>query len=443
MNNIQKQSYIINRKKYINLSYLHIGGNNKSTRFTCHPDNKYNDICKEDKKGKYKSKNSCLNDCETQFINNHLIKANIKRETTQFYLFIKNIIKNEKMDVYVKGGNVIGLYILKMIYNKYKNNDYIFKKVFRKFLKLNLLKDWDFVAYTKKDKKGICSEINKSYRKKLDKVANKYGLVSRAGTFILYQTYKPILIEDKAFFEIAVLDSVCFSKMELPMTTMKVKIRLNNLKYIYMLSKLFLSHTLNNEDFDFDILKKIISRINVIVHPHKDGLYIPKNKFDKGGLSSNLISFINKFTKGDKSLSQFLITHLQDPYRMLYRLPEKNIIKTNKIRKFIKREVTKHRQSWLIQTDKIVKTIKEFTKKLGNKLLDIYIKGSIDDVSKFMNGVKFNRTKIEYKNFSDNSIKLLNNILKQLIDKMKKDKIKPEVRDKNDIITFINFFITV
>jgi hypothetical protein len=401
----------------------------------------YNNICKVDKKGIYKSKKSCINECETKYINRHLIKSNIKGESIIFYLFIKEIIKKEKMDVYIKGGNVLGLYILKMIYNKHKNNVILFKKIFNKFLKLNLMKDWDFAAYTKKNNKGNCTEITAEYRDKLNKIAKKYKLVPRAKTFILYQTHKPLLIDDKAFFEISILDSNCFSLMELPMTTMKIKININNLKYIYMLSKSFLSHTVNNEVFDFDILKKILSKLNVIVHPHKNGLYNPKNKFDTGNLTPELISFINKFTRGDKSLSQFLITHLQDPYRLLYRLPEKNIPKTNKISNFIKSEITKAKQSWLIQPSKIIKIVETFTQKLGNKLLHIYNNGSIYDVNTFMKGVKFtNRQLFDHKNYSADVIQLLNNILKQIIDKMNKDKIIAKTDNISDIITFINFF---
>ena len=80
---------------------------------------------------------------------------------------------------------------------------------------------------------------------------------------------------------------------------------------------------------------------------------------------------------------------------------------------------------------------------MGEKLLDIYNKGSIYDVSNFMKGVKFDRTRIEYKHYSNNSIKIINFMLKQLMDKMKIDKITAHSKDKNDIITFINFLKTV
>jgi hypothetical protein len=176
------EKYIKYKAKYLKLQEA--GGQNETKqnkqnkeRHECKPENKYLDICIPNPKGQYKSKESCMNDCENKYINHQLIKAHIKGETLQFYLFIKDIIQNEKIDVYVKGGNVIGLAILKMIYNKYKNNDKEFKKCFDEFLKLNLIKDWDFASYTK-------NPITDEYRSKLDDIAEKYKLVPRAKTFI-------------------------------------------------------------------------------------------------------------------------------------------------------------------------------------------------------------------------------------------------------------------
>ena len=69
------------------------------TRYECNPNNKFKDICKEKENGKYKSKDGCINDCEIQYIRNEIKKINIDGEATKFYLFIKDIIKNEKFDV--------------------------------------------------------------------------------------------------------------------------------------------------------------------------------------------------------------------------------------------------------------------------------------------------------------------------------------------------------
>ncbi len=181
----------------------------RNSRYFCEPKNKFSDICFEASNGKYNTKESCINDCENKYIDNELIKIKIKQETIPFYFFIKDIINNEKIDVYLKGGNVLGLKILKMIYDKYKHDDEKFLETFKKFLELDLVKDWDFAAFSN-------NKITPEYRKHLDKVARKYHLHQRASTFILYQTKTPMLLEEKPLFEISIVDSDSFSKLELP-----------------------------------------------------------------------------------------------------------------------------------------------------------------------------------------------------------------------------------
>ena len=141
-NNLKSSN--LNNTKSSNLDNTKSNNMEGGGRYECKPQNNFKDICVENENGKYKSKDGCVNDCEVQYIREQLKKVNIDRESSQFYLFIKDIIKNEKVDVYLKGGNVLGLKVLKMIYDKYKNNETEFKKVFKEFLKLELIKDWDF-----------------------------------------------------------------------------------------------------------------------------------------------------------------------------------------------------------------------------------------------------------------------------------------------------------
>jgi len=409
-------------------------------RYECVPENRFAEICIEKDDGKYKSKDGCINDCETKYISNQLIKANIKGESVKFYLFIKDIIQNEKIDVYLKGGNVLGLKVLKMIYDKYKNDDKKFKECFEKFLKLDLIKDWDFSGYTKKS-------ITPEYREKLDEIALKYKLYQRAKTFILYQTKRPILLEDKPLFEISILDSDSFSKLEIPLTTMKVKVNEYNLKYVFMFCKTFLSYKQKGEEFDFDILKRMLDKINVIIYPHKNGLYDVKNNFDKGELNDEILNFIKPFEDFDKNLPQFLATHIEDPFRILYRLVEKNINKNNKIKKFLSDELNISKQEWLFESVWIEKMIKLFCEKLGEKLLNTYkdeyvktldIKQSILRVEKFLNGISFNRIEIDYDMLGDMGKQLLQLLFTKLINEIeRKNLINLEMESK--LLKFMKF----
>ena len=255
--------------QYINnMNKLDIYSNNSQIggNYNCNPTNKYSEICIENQNGKYKTKEGCINDCERQYIDNHLNMANLKNETTKFYKFIKDLINQEHMEVYIKGGNALGLKLLRLIYKKYSDSNE-FDEIFNKFLDLKLIKDWDFAAYSKK-------EITPEYRKKLDKLAKKHKLSSRASTFILYQTHKPILIEGKALYEISILnkeDKDAYSKLEIPITTMKVKMSDFNIKYIFMFSKSFLV-----KQYDMDIIKKMLELMHITIHPHKSGMYNTK-----------------------------------------------------------------------------------------------------------------------------------------------------------------------
>ena len=407
-------------------------------KYECYPKNKFIDICVKNKDGKYNSKDACVNDCENKYIDNELIKINIKYETQPFYLFIKDIIVNEKIDVYLKGGNVLGLKILKMIYEKYKNDDIKFKEVFKKFLELDLVKDWDFSAFTKNNK-----VITPEYREHLDKVARKYKLVPRASTFILYQTRKPVLLEEKPLFEISVVDSDNYSKLELPLTTMKIKFNQYNLKYVFMFCKSFLAYKQKGEPFDFNIIKRMLNKIDIIIYPSRNGLYnvnINDKQFDKGKLNDNIVKFIKTFAEYDKNLPQFLATHIEDPFRILYRLIEKNIKKNDNIKKFLNDELHKtENQNWLFDSEFIKTSIKLFCKKLGEELRKQYVNNGIEGVEKFLSGISFNRIESDYKMLTDEGKELLKSIFSKLINEITKDKIS-KLKNDSKLIKFIKFF---
>ena len=440
--------YIKYKNKYIvlkndQIKHIQQGGE----KYKCQPNaDRFKDICITAQNGRYRNKEKCINDCEIKFINDQLLKGNIRDETAKFYSFIKDIIKNEKIDVYIKGGNVLGIALLKIIYDKYRDDGEKFKECFYKFIELELIKDWDFASYTK-------NIITEEYRDKLDKIAQKYKLVPRAKTYILYQSKRPILLNDKPLFEISVLDSDNYSKLELPLTTMKIKINEYNIKYIFMFAKSFFTYQ-KKEEFDFDMLKRMIDRINIIVHPHKNGLYDfdRMNKFDKGNINDELIDFIKEFTNHDLNLAQFFITHIEDLFRMLYRLPEKNIPKTIRIKKFIEDELDGMKApTWLIDTEKISEFVIIFAEKFGKKLRELYIderkngksvQDSTNRVLDFIHGVSFNRLQIEINNklITDSNMKILSMIVKPLIDEVSNDGIN-NLEDGNKIVSFFKFYV--
>lgn len=410
------------------------GGKNKK-RFSCEPKNEYKNICVESVDGKYKKKKSCMNDCAKYYVMNELEKAGLKKETSKFYQFIKKIIKEENMTVYIKGGNVIGLKLLSMIYNKYKNDDENFEKYFNELLKMNLIKDWDFSAYTKQ-------KIDDEYHKKIDDIAKEFHLVSRAKTYILYQTKNPIKINDNALFEISVLDDEnekC-SNMELPLSTMKIQVTLYNSHEIFMFAKMFYAYQQSNEKIDLEIVKDMIAKMNVLSPLAKNGFYV--NNCDDGDFNDKLLKFIDKYKKYDPNIKQFLITHLKTPFRMIYRLIEKNIPKTRKIQKLIDDLYHPGKKiDWLFDADLVENVIDEFTLDFGDRLEREYKEGGIDYVMKFMEGIeKWNRVELEYRKiFTDKHKHLLDNMLNKLMHAIGSENI--EKLDNND--HFIKLLKTV
>ena len=391
-------------------------------KYKCEPKNKFDEICIEDNNGKYKSKEKCINDCENYYIKEQLKEAGLTTETDKFYKFIKNLIRDENISVYIKGGNVIGLKVLKLIFNKFKDNDENLKKYFNLFLDLELIKDWDFSSYTQ-------NEITPEYKKKINKLAQKYKLVSRASTFILYQTQTPILTEGKALFEISVLEEdICaYSCMELPLTTMKIKINEYNVKYVFMFAKAFLEfqNDKTKRDFDLKLIRRMIDKISVIINKCEDGFYHDLDNFDNGQMSDDLIKFINNYKSENRNLPQFFVTHLKDPFRLLYRLPEKNIPKTQKIRMFLNELYnSKFKVDWLFDYEFVKNIIEKFTKDFGKYINELYKTHGLDKVSQFVDGIKWGRIEIEYdKLLTDYGKELLNNMLGDLLKNIKKNGI--------------------
>ncbi|AYV75936.1 MAG: hypothetical protein Terrestrivirus3_205 [Terrestrivirus sp.] len=347
---------------------MSIGGKSAGNRYDCDPTKPFLEICNEKEDGKYKSQQSCINDCEVKYINRNLIEAKLKYETKQFQLLIEDLF-NEHITIYIKGGTVLGLKILKMVYNRYgESTD--FEKYFNRFLELDLIRDWDFASYT------YDVEIDKTFRDKTDEMARKLGLVPRAKTFILYQARRPIQLDEQALFEIAILQSDDLSGLELPLTTMKVKINRRNLNYVFMFAKCFYSYKTKNVPIDLDVVKYMIKDMNILIYPHKDGLFeTTPETFDTGGLSKDLLTFIGNFAKKNRDLEQFLITEIMEPHRLFYRLLEKNIPKVEKISKFlIEVGIAKKDKlpTWLFDPKYIMKTVTLFVDELGKKMVEVY-----------------------------------------------------------------------
>lgn len=406
--------------------------------YNCYPANKYNDICKQEQDGIYKTKEECRTECENKYIYNNLKKAGLSNEVSIYYRFIRELL-NMNIDVYLKGGNPLGMQVLKMIAEKYTDKN-IFKKYFEKFLELNLVKDWDFHCYTHK-------EITGSMKKKFKKLARQNNLVSRGSKLILYQTRKPIEIAETALFEVSIWEKDNYSELESVMSTMKIKVSNYNLKYIFMLAASFYSYTIKKQDIDLDVIIDMLKKINVSMYDHKDGFFVINDKtYNDGGLSSGLLEMIDTFIKTNNynnNAKQFLISHIKEPKRMYYRLLEKNLPKADKIYHFLRdNKIVNNIPTWLFNTPKILKLVDLFTKELKKHILDAYNKLGIDGLMKFLVNVNFKPLRDEYDRFTPDGLNYIKILLNELYSKIK-DKLDTKSEDKeyaifSDILNFLH-----
>jgi hypothetical protein len=217
-----------------------------------------------------------------------------------------------------------------------------------------------------------------------------------------------------------------YSNLELPLTTMTVKINKKNLNYVFMFAKCFYSYKLKNIPIDIDIIKHMISKLNFYIYPNKNGLFsINKDNYHVGSLNKNIVEYIHKFSHSiDKE--QFLITQIQEPNRIFYRLLEKNIPKVDKIISFLKKYNLPSDHSWLFNSKSIEKLINSFISDLGDKIVDIFNKQSnpvdgLNDVSDFLDGVHLRRIEIEYPNTCEKGKNLIKKLLFKVYKKIPED----------------------
>jgi len=417
--------YQINKMRYHALpSEQMIGGNNQN-KYSCKPKNRFNDICEEAPGGTHNTKDKCMDECMDKYIHSNLVRSRLAKETTGYYNLVKDLLA-ENMEIYLKGGTVLGLYILQDIYKQSAKK--LFKKNFSEYLKHNLIRDWDFACYTD-------HRITEKYRSTLDVMAEKYKMVPRAKTFILYQTKYPIKINDQALFEISILDHNDHVNNELPMTTITVRVTLDNINQIFMLANCFYLYYSRNVPIDIPYVKYALRSMEFIIPPHKNGMYVV-NELHSGSMSQKLLDFIKEFSGDDLNLQQFLITHFIEPHRMIYRLLSKNIPKSIKINNMYRNNRFSTNKINILIEMNTYKLIASFIGKLSMKLHNICIEhpnDALDQLNVFFEGVKLDRLRIEYLNISDEGKQLIRLLFHRIHGSVK-------FNDANQLSKLIGFF---
>ena len=274
--------------------------------------------------------------------------------------FEKLFLHDENLSLYLKGGSVIGIYLLKNInFNLYDA-----------FNQLNLINDYDFILESS------------------DPMVNQLG--KEFGIFLYVNTLKLQILRryDSNLIEL----SICKKddQLELPMTAMKCKITNDNYKlfllFLYKLKYKFLT----KEDLKF------LKDIYIHIPEHKNGIFI--NIESNIYLSNDIKNIINHITT-NKNEKQCLYHLVQNPSH-LSRLKWKNWDKSNKIKAFYHLYLN-DLPSWLLN-DTIINLVDDFILHLNYLITNIYNKYK-NDIMHYINII--NIYEYDYSQCHDDRVK--------------------------------------
>jgi hypothetical protein len=232
--------------------------------------------------------------------------------------YISQLLKKYPMaPIYLNGGSVLGLECLRQIVNKCNKDN--FMELYNKFIRLGLIKDWDFVIQ--------CENFDCQIDPRIKKEGSKNMVIMR------YQKEQQrLMIGSNALFELSVLNQPdTLSTLELPLTSMKILLTPNNLKDILILIRKIYW----NIPIDLSYLRHIFQICPILIDEcTTNGLFklTQSISLDPGDLSVQMLDLMKPI--GDDEVYQFLISQLARPCRFFLRLVEKNIDKSEKIRQF-------------------------------------------------------------------------------------------------------------
>lgn len=297
----------------------------------------------------------------------------LKTDFDNWKLFFKKMYENYPgVQIYLKGGSVIGLLLLQNSINS---------------LELQLIRDFDFIL----EDVRCCTdlfyyEFGAEFNIVLNGKKSENGKKNQGGNTPLHvmRSIHPIRLPDTNdyLFEMA----ICAKDigLELPMTSMKLPITPDNYIGFFSLIEKIHINSIDQSNLDF---------LNCI---HFD---IPKcdinGMFDVDHidckLSDSIKNIVNKITS-DKNCQQCLYYLTINPTN-LSRLEWKNIPKSNKIKLFYGKSVL----PWLLNNDLILDLTDKFIYELALVVNTIYLiyKSDIDNMIEEINNLENNSAVID------------------------------------------------
>lgn len=333
-------------------------------KFLCDVKDTYNKICKVDENGTHISLEECISDCTDKYLQFHLSYDKVKDEVSTWISFINTL--SSKYNVYLRGGTVIGLYVLKLL----SVNNVQLSSYFDDFYKLNLIKDWDFTVYTnissKKEDGPIPEEILNIMPTQFRSEGKTIGIIRNRNS--------AKTINDEYLYEMSVKSTEPIYTLEIPMTALKVKLDKDNVREMFACANQFYNYSINkiSNPLDFDFIKYFVTNINIIEYKAKDGLF-NVDEVNFVDLSNPIINII-KNTTNDLNEQQFLVCQTIEPDRLFFRLLYKNIPKSNAIKQFLD-NLNINQPKFILNEKRLKDLINKF---IGN--IDNYIDNTFNDI---------------------------------------------------------------
>jgi hypothetical protein len=261
--------------------------------------------------------------------------------------------------LFIKGGAILGLKCLSMEMCDDEHFDN-----FKKELGF-LMKDWDMLL--------ICPDCDDTFYMLNDDF-------KKEGETIIVMRYKTqsqrLMINCDALFEMAIRKKAdTFGDLELPMTTMKIQMTIYNIDKLFTLMETLYLNKYHDLKMDYDYLDSILKEIDIIIDEYdENGLFkISDNDYDDGGLSNKMLKSIKNISNDNLNVEQFLISHIKEPDRLFLRLFEKNIHKSNLIKKYFDTNF-----KWLPNENFINIIFEKFIGELKQNITEIYKKYYLD-----------------------------------------------------------------
>ncbi len=256
--------------------------------------------------------------------------------------FIKKILETYNVDLYLKGGAVIGIYLLKVI--SQKDN---FEFLYHEYKNLNLIHDFDFMINDDRLKtEYFYYEFGKEYQITLNgRSKNK--------TSSLLVMRSSIHLNDK-LFELCLSDDC----KELPMTGMKILITKENFQDFFTLFENIDCINISHLNF--------LKEIEIDIPPcDENGMFYNSSTINM--INCNLNNIILN-TTSDKNCQLCLYYLIKNPSN-LSRYQWKNVEKSNKIKKYYQLLDDTYPR-WLLNETLLIET---FITHLNNYINTIYL----------------------------------------------------------------------